>query len=557
MADSNEAKLDELQFTQAEGLQKTYAHYLLFKNDSPTLGAILNIVVPDKVELFKNIFTELNKKHVNAGLKQFAPNFLSAKIQTWEKNKYGITYEQYAEMRKYVEILNVFRGADKMAKEMYENKFLIDTIHEAVIQYFPANDAVSKDNNIIQTARANLQKSLKQGYIGTTRSEYIKPLDSQLTNIAALKGEIDKIKTNVFDNLPNVLHLEAIAELHRRAFLTVSEQDRNDLEVIAQYKSTPPSNPPQKSSGPPLSVKQSLPSTGLEKSAPQSYGGGKEENYGKKKDGTGIDPDNWPTTIIELNGWIKKQPEYAKDSSQPTLKGDKKYVKTSIGYPNIENEVKIYDTIGDGTCLLHAIFMVTCEAYRTTQNKEIICNRFRTEKFGLLPYTYGGNDINKTTNENIYDRSRGENGDGKKDGKYIWLTDDDAKAFCMFFNINLYIFGGKNGDRSNDIIDGDNYYFIYNSDGVHFEGMSTTNDEWTVVDGRKEGAVKWDSADFKNDGEATEFITNILNLPNICVEKWRIYAAVKTTASGGGTNKKLKTRKPRIFKKWKSRRRRM
>ena len=60
-------------FTQLKGLQKTYAHFLLFKEDSPTLNAILEIFVPEKEQqpLFKNMFTVLNKKHVKAGLQEF------------------------------------------------------------------------------------------------------------------------------------------------------------------------------------------------------------------------------------------------------------------------------------------------------------------------------------------------------------------------------------------------------------------------------------------------------------------------------------------------------
>jgi len=229
----SDIKLQEpLQFTQAQGLQKTYAHYLLFRNDSPTLKAILNIVVPNQTELFTNIFTELNKKHVKEGLKQFAPNFLSAKIQTWEKNKYGITYEQYAEMRKYAEILNVFGAADKMAKEMYENQPQIDFIHEAVIQYFP-KDTVE----IVNNARKNLQISLEQGYIGK-RSAYI--TEPNETDIPNNINSINIDKTNVFDKLPNVLHLEAVAELHRHAFLSADQKDV--LEVIAHANKNEPND---------------------------------------------------------------------------------------------------------------------------------------------------------------------------------------------------------------------------------------------------------------------------------------------------------------------------
>lgn len=211
-----------LQFTQAEGLQKTYAHYLLFKEDSPTLNEVLKIVVPAKVDLFKKIFTELNKKHVNAGLAQFAPNIPFR----WNESEYGITKKQYDEMKTYGEpILSKFSLSDKMAKEMYENQPQIDFIHEAVIQYFP-EDTV----DIVNNARANLQISLKEGYIGTKKA-YIEPLDNPLNDINALKLKIDTDKTNIFDKLPNVLHLEAVAELHRHAFLSVDKKDV--LQVIA------------------------------------------------------------------------------------------------------------------------------------------------------------------------------------------------------------------------------------------------------------------------------------------------------------------------------------
>ena len=220
--DPNDVKV-ELQFTQAEGLQKTYAHYLLFKEDSPTLGAILNIVVPDKVELFKNIFTELNKKHVNAGLAQFAPNIPFR----WNESEYGITKKQYDEMKTYGSpILSKFSlSPDKMAKEMYENKPQIDFIHEMVIQYFP-EDTVE----IVKKARKNLQISLKEGYIGTKKA-YIEETE-QPFDIADLKLKItDDDRQKVFDKLPNVLHLEAVAELHRHAFLSADKKDV--LEVIA------------------------------------------------------------------------------------------------------------------------------------------------------------------------------------------------------------------------------------------------------------------------------------------------------------------------------------
>ena len=217
---------EPLQFTQAEGLQKTYAHYLLFKEDSPTLLKVLEILVPkEKIELFKAIFTELNKKHVNAGLKQFAPNIAFI----WNESEYGIKKTQYDEMKTYGKpiLSKISFSPYKMEKEMYENQPQIDFIHEAVIQYFPEKGADTNETNngIIQKARDNLQISLKQGYIGT-KKEYIDQLETPLQNITDIV-----IKKEIFDKLPNVLHLEAVAELHRHAFLSADKKDV--LEVIA------------------------------------------------------------------------------------------------------------------------------------------------------------------------------------------------------------------------------------------------------------------------------------------------------------------------------------
>jgi hypothetical protein len=227
MIDLNDIKLEEkseeeskeskepLTFTQLEGLQKTYAHYLLFKEDSPTLEAILNKLVPEKKDLFKKMFTVLNKKHVKAGLQQFG----AIKNVGFS----GFPPGKHVYMSTYIQ--NPFNTIDR---ELYENKFLIDAIHEAVIQYFPIDGAVKdpdeEDKTIVNTARNNLQKSL-QGYRGS-RSEYIEKPSENPANIGSM--DLDTIKKTV-DKLPNVLHMEAIAELHRRAFLMVNPDDRKQL----------------------------------------------------------------------------------------------------------------------------------------------------------------------------------------------------------------------------------------------------------------------------------------------------------------------------------------
>ena len=216
---------EPLKFTQAEGLQKTYAHYLLFKENSPTLKKVIETFIPDNKDqrqLFIDMFNVLNKKHVNAGLKQFGA--------ISNVGLSGFSVVKHAAMSTYIG--NPFNTMDR---EIYENKFLIDAIHEAVIHYFPKDGAISdttdqEDKDIIQAARKNLQKSLN-GYIGTTRKEYITALNDPLATIKDLDKKLKEIKKDVIDKLPNVLHLEAVAELHRRAFLTVDKKDA--LELIA------------------------------------------------------------------------------------------------------------------------------------------------------------------------------------------------------------------------------------------------------------------------------------------------------------------------------------
>jgi hypothetical protein len=98
-----------------------------------------------------------------------------------------------------------------------------------VIQYFPKRQSTIREVGLVNNARANLQISLKEGYIGTKKA-YIEETE-QPFDIAELKLKITDDKQKVFDKLPNVLHLEAVAELHRHAFLSADKKDV--LEVIA------------------------------------------------------------------------------------------------------------------------------------------------------------------------------------------------------------------------------------------------------------------------------------------------------------------------------------
>ena len=211
----------KMEFTKSAGLRKTLAHRWLFDINSPTLNAIINIVAPtDQIELFKNMFTELNKNHVNAGIHEFAP--MVGATFSWNQNKYGITNDQYTEMRNFSKPFGSRFKNNEYAIKIYENKFLLDAIHEAVILYFPKRDertGMDIINELIQNARNDLIKSL-DGYVGT-RTRHITPpgIEAQPDNIDKLKTDITAIKTS-FVNLPNVLHLEAVAELHRHLTMT-------------------------------------------------------------------------------------------------------------------------------------------------------------------------------------------------------------------------------------------------------------------------------------------------------------------------------------------------
>ncbi len=211
----------KMEFTKYDGLRKTCAHRWLFDINSPTLNTIIKNVVPlDQIELFKNMFTELNKNHVNAGIREFAP-IVGAATFSWDHSKYGITNDQYIEMRKFSKPFGSRFTNNDYAIKIYENKFLLDAIHEAVILYFPKQDGVEMGtiNTLIQNVRNDLIKSL-DGYVGT-RTRHITPPDikDQPDKITDLETVITAIKGQ-FVNLPNVLHLEAVAELHRHLTMT-------------------------------------------------------------------------------------------------------------------------------------------------------------------------------------------------------------------------------------------------------------------------------------------------------------------------------------------------
>ena len=222
-----------------------------------------------------------------------------------------------------------------------------------------------------------------------------------------------------------------------------------------------------------------------------TYGGGIANNYGKNQNGSaGIDPADWPTNQQELCAWIAAQPEATQPQQNTSYKN---ITQSATIFEGVIEQVNVYRTIGDGTCMLHAILTVICPEYRALNdvNKGIIGNRFRKEKFALLPpWDDSGKDETMETSgpyigENIY--SRGINPTISSQEAY--LTDADANVFCKFFNINLIIFsdsssvvaatntnGGQHNQPGMNLKGPNNeqlpYYFIYCRNPGHYSAMS-------------------------------------------------------------------------------------
>ena len=144
-------------FKQDEGFEKTYAHYLLFKKDSKMLNAVLNGLSKDDNEIQKylTMFDEtLNKIHVTAGLIEYGNSSSSDPMMM-------------KEMLEYVDAPTVSDLKSKQ-KELESksntltNKKTLDVIHELVITYLPDDYFASIGNTQFKTnVNDNLLKSLK------------------------------------------------------------------------------------------------------------------------------------------------------------------------------------------------------------------------------------------------------------------------------------------------------------------------------------------------------------------------------------------------------------
>ena len=139
-------------FKQVEGFEKTYAHYLLFKKDSEMLKAVLNGLFSNdvnEIQKYLTMFDEtLNKIHITAGLIEYGLSDSDSIMMD--------------EMLKYVDAPTVSDLKSKqkeLESNTLTNKKTLDVIHELVITYLP--DDYFKDKKFTTKVNDNLLKSLK------------------------------------------------------------------------------------------------------------------------------------------------------------------------------------------------------------------------------------------------------------------------------------------------------------------------------------------------------------------------------------------------------------
>jgi hypothetical protein len=209
----------ENKYTQIEGLNKTYAHYLLFKNDSPILDAVLEALLPTgQKDSYIKMFDWLNKKHVRGGLNVYGSVMGRLPIEGESLSLSGFDINKYKAMYEYSpisdSIFNPF--ADKsIANEVHSNQTMIDLIHEMVINYIPTNgEGINEFDDIIK-AKDNLKNSLINGYLKGSQPQ-LTPNIKEVKNINDITGLVTTFKeSNAFNQIGKVYEMEAVAELHR------------------------------------------------------------------------------------------------------------------------------------------------------------------------------------------------------------------------------------------------------------------------------------------------------------------------------------------------------
>lgn len=346
--------------------------------------------------------------------------------------------------------------------------------------------------------------------------------------------------------------MEAIAELHRRAFLMVNPDDKDKLTANVQIQSS--SSATQPSVTPTVDMydkeikylQENHPNSTITHDKDYIFSVDKEKylvsnNKGVFEADIIKDTEIKETEILnfDLKEAQKNTVKYIDDLIQQFLKMipdsviDKPLTDSII---EINNNYSIYPAIGDGNCSLHCVLHLS-KTYQTcdTDTKITLCDMFRVyiamyaydsiQKIKSTPPILVLNDNDKKNigwpknwsqpNPPTFKQAVELKPRESLDTKIV-----DHKLFVeLLFNIKSHVILVTDDieTKLNNILENleDKINIaMYNRNGDHFDIVMTNGDNPTPI-------------------------------------------LAQPKAGGGTTKKKVKTRKSRIFKKWKSRRRRM
>jgi hypothetical protein len=226
--------------------------------------------------------------------------------------------------------------------------------------------------------------------------------------------------------------------------------------------------------------------------------------------------DEWVSQYILANGILQLQQETLTLTGNPPQPPVIEAVPNPPPLPDLvaapEVQFQIYETIGDGTCMVHALLMVCSPTYRRLNeaNRGTVGINFRQTFFKNIVMCYYSNaktmvNVVDDKDANIVDEDGApimeeklvqlqdlegivlENEDERK-GFLKTLIEDPAKfldvqyllPICYFYEINILVYRTGGQQWSLGIFpdgQGPNSCYIINHDGVnHFSGMSCTLD---------------------------------------------------------------------------------
>lgn len=457
---------DAMKFSQIDGLNKTYAHYLLFKEDSPTLIAVIDKLAQnsEKIKgyyferfnkpLFKTLLGIRNREHIRAALDVFGVGFKEP------RRSFGnLDIKKYGEMSLYANLLNTDL-VTKYEQEMKDNAFMVNLIHELVINYYPADGSLAVDEatnkQILNDARDNLRTSLKSGYYKGFEFIVKEEEEKQPVNINALE------KLHIFTEEKRG-ELIAKAEKHYEQY---SNLDRNLSAVASLY-----ADAHWVDVGQALQVVATAHANGGATSA------------------TGTYPVNGPRDITTLCNWIKG--EGVKIAEEGVV-SEGVISEEEINFGDMFKVSKVHTSGGGNSCLIHALFTVLCNEYRILSNhkKNIVVEIFRKDFFANM------NPIDEITGKDLTESEYKNNITNIKTRsltKNMLLEDSDAGVFCKHFKINLLLLFKAHGQTLSitpkDGNENGDYYMIYNEGNAHFSGVRF-NGEFMMVRNTKEALME-------------------------------------------------------------------